>query len=55
MDGKAKKRLEVIHKKLQQLQLQLAGAKKQNDEPGEVERLTKEIATLEKEREQLKK
>ena len=55
MDGKAKKRLEVIHKKLQTLQLQLAGAKKQNDEPGEVERLNKEIATLEKERELLKK
>lgn len=55
MDGKAKKRLEVIHKKLQTLQLQLSGAKKQNDEPGEVERLLKEIAGLEKEREELRK
>jgi uncharacterized coiled-coil DUF342 family protein len=55
MDGKAKKRLDVINKKLQTLRQQLAGAKKQNDEPGEVERLTKEVADLEKEAETLKK
>ncbi len=55
MDGKAKKRLDVIHKKLQMLRMQLAGAKKQNDEPGEVERLAKEIADLESEGEKLKK
>lgn len=54
MDGKAKKRLEVIRKKLQTLQLQLAGAKKQNDEPGEVERLEKEIADLHAEGETLR-
>ena len=35
MDGKAKKRLEVIKQKLQLLRQKLAGAKKQNDEPGE--------------------
>ena len=55
MDGKAKKRLDVINKKLQTLRQQLAGAKKQNDEPGEVERLTKEIAGLEQEADGLKK
>ncbi len=55
MDGKAKKRLDVINKKLQTVRQQLAGAKKQNDEPGEVERLTKEIASLEKEADGLKK
>jgi len=54
MDGKAKKRLDVIQKKLQTLRQQLSGAKKQNDEPGEVERLTKEIAGLEAEAEKLK-
>jgi len=55
MDGKAKKRLEVIRKKLQTLQLQLSGAKKQNDEPGEVERLEKEMADLHNEAEKLRK
>ena len=43
MDKKAKKRLGVIHKKLQSLQLQLSGARQQDDEPGEVGRLEKEI------------
>ena len=32
MDKKAKKRLGVIHKKLQSLQLQLSGARQQDDE-----------------------
>lgn len=54
MDGKAKKRLDVIQKKLQTLRQQLAGAKKQDDEPGEVDRLTKEIASLTAEAEKLK-
>lgn len=49
MDGKAKKRLEVIRQKLHMLKQQLAGAKKQNDEPGEVQKLEKEIAVLESE------
>lgn len=49
MDAKAKKRLELINKKLQALRLQLAGARKQNDEPGEVQGLEREIAALEAE------
>ena len=49
MDGKAKKRLEVIQPKLQLLRQKLAGAKKQNDEPGEVRKLEAEIAALEAE------
>jgi len=49
MDGKAKKRLEIIKPKLQLLRQKLAGAKRQNDEPGEVRRLEQEIAALEAE------
>jgi hypothetical protein len=49
MDGKAKKRLEVIRQKLLLLKQKLAGAKKQDDEPGEVQRLEQEIASLEAE------
>ena len=54
MDKKAKKRLDIIRKRLQKLRLQLSGAHKQNDEPGEVERLVAEIASLEQEAEKLK-
>jgi hypothetical protein len=49
MDGKAKKRLEVIRTKLHTLKQRLAGAKKQEDEPGEVQKLEQEIAALEAE------
>ena len=49
MDGKAKKRLEVIRPKLQLLKQKLAGARRQNDEPGEVKKLEQEIAALEAE------
>lgn len=49
MDGKAKKRLEVIKQKLQLLRQKLSGAKKQDDEPGEVRKLEQEIAALEAE------
>ena len=38
MDKKAKKRLDVLNKKLQKLQQQLAGAKQQMDEPEEAAR-----------------
>lgn len=46
MDKKVKKKLEVARQKIQKLEQQLAGAKSQNDEPGEVERLTAEISKL---------
>ena len=49
MDGRAKKRLEVIKQKLQLLRQKLAGAKRQDDEPGEVRKLEQEIASLEAE------
>jgi hypothetical protein len=49
MDGKAKKRLEVIKQKLLLLRQKLSGAKKQDDEPGEVQKLEQEIASLEAE------
>lgn len=54
MDKKSKKKLEKIHQQLQTLRQKLAGAKKQPDEPGEAERLAKQIADLEAQAEQLK-
>ena len=53
MDGKAKKRLEVIRQKLPQLKQQLAGAKKQMDEPDEVRKLEAELAAAKAEIEKL--
>jgi len=44
MNKKHKKQLDIEHKKLQQLRLQLAGAKGQLDDPDEVVRIEKEIA-----------
>ena len=55
MDGKAKKRIQVLRKRIEKLQLQLSGAKQQNDEPGEVERIEAEIADVLAEIEKLKK
>lgn len=54
MDKKAKKRLEIIRKKVETLRKQLAGAKEQTDEPDEVERIEQEIAALGAERDKLK-
>jgi hypothetical protein len=54
MDGRAKKRLEVVKQKLQLLRQKLAGAKRQDDEPGEVRKLEQEIAALEAEAAKLK-
>ena len=47
MDKKAKKRIEVLRQRLHKLRQQLAGETKQNDEPGEVNRLQDEIAATE--------
>ena len=49
MDKKIKKKIDVAHQKLQKLRQQLAGARQQDDEPGEVQRLETEIASLEDE------
>ncbi len=54
MDKKAKKRIDLLNTRLQKLRLQLAGAKKQMDEPGEVARLEKELAEVTAELEKLK-
>jgi hypothetical protein len=54
MDKKIKKKLDVTNQKLQQLRQRLAGARQQDDEPGEVRRLEVEIASLESEVEKLK-
>jgi len=54
MDKKAKKKLDIVNQRLQTLRQQLAGARKQDDTPGEVERLQCEIAALEKEVKSLK-
>jgi|TARA_B110000467_G_C18211093_1_gene417468 hypothetical protein len=49
MDKKSKKRLEVVRKKVQNLKMQLSGAKQQDDEPGEVARLEAEIIAFQAE------
>jgi hypothetical protein len=54
MDKKAKKRVEVIRQKLATLQQQLAGAKRQPDDPGEPARLQAEIDKLQEEMAKLK-
>jgi hypothetical protein len=54
MDKRAKKKLTVLNQRIQKLRQQLVEAKKQPDEPGEAERLEKEIAALQAECEQLK-
>ncbi len=54
MDKKAKKRIDLLQQKLQKLRQQLAGAKKQPDEPEEIKRLEPEIAAAENELRKLK-
>ena len=47
VNKKTKKKIAVLRKKLDSLRRQLAGAKKQTDEPGEVERLSSEVEQVE--------
>ena len=54
MDKKAKKRLDVVNKKLQNLRQQLSGARQQDDEPGEINRLETDIVRFEQEAVELK-
>lgn len=54
MDKKVKKRLDLLHTRMQKLRLQLAGAKKQMDEPEEVARIERELADATAEIEKLK-
>jgi hypothetical protein len=54
MDKKAKKKIDVLRHRLQKLQQQLAGARKQMDDPEEVQRLERDLAATESELEKLK-
>ena len=53
MDKKAKKKIDTLRQRIQKLKNQLAGAKQQDDEPGEVARLETEIADAQAEIEKL--
>lgn len=54
MDKKAKKRVEVLRKKIAQLQQQLAGERQQMDDPHLVQQLEASIAEAQQEIEKLK-
>lgn len=54
MDKKQKKKIDTLNQKLQRLRQQLAGARKQMDEPDQVQLLEKEIAAAEAELAKLK-
>jgi len=49
MDKKAKKKQDVLRHRIQKLQQQLAGARRQMDDPDEVRRLEADIASAETE------
>jgi len=54
MDKKAKKRIDLLNKKINDVQQRLAGARKQMDDPSEVAQLEKELAAAKQELEKLK-
>ncbi|HJT33663.1 MAG TPA: hypothetical protein VJ783_16580 [Pirellulales bacterium] len=54
MDKKAKKRIDLLNLRLQKLRQQLAGARKQMDDPADVTRLEREIEQVSSELEKLK-
>ncbi len=54
MDKKAKKKIDTLHQRLQKLRQQLAGAKKQADDPAELHLLQKQVAEVEAELAKLK-
>ena len=53
MDKKAKKKVETLRQRIQKLKKQLAGAKSQDDEPGEIAKLESDIAAAQAEVEKL--
>lgn len=55
LNKKQKKQIEAARKKQNHLRQQLAGAKKQMDDPLEVERLKKELAQVDAEIERIQK
>jgi hypothetical protein len=54
MDKKAKKKIQTLNQRLQKLRQQLAGSKKQMDDPEEVKNLERQIAETEAELASLK-
>ena len=54
MDKKAKKKIDVLRKRITVFQQKLAGATQQMDDPAEVEQLRKEIAAAQEQIEKLK-
>jgi chromosome segregation ATPase len=54
MDKKSQKRIEILRKKIGELQPRLAGAKKQMDDPDEVRKLEAELSAAQAELEKLK-
>lgn len=54
MDKKAAKRIDLLRKRIAELQPRLAGAKKQMDDPDEVRKLETELAAAQQEIEKLK-
>jgi peptidoglycan hydrolase CwlO-like protein len=54
MDKKAQKRIEMLRKKISDVQQRLAGARKQMDDPSEVQQLESELAAAKAEIEKLK-
>ena len=54
MDKKAKKRIDLLHKKMNDLQQRLSGARKQMDDESEVRQLEADLAATKAEIEKLK-
>jgi predicted nucleic acid-binding Zn-ribbon protein len=54
MDKKAKKKIQTLNERIQKLRQQLAGARKQADDPGELQILEQQIADAEAEVTKLK-
>jgi hypothetical protein len=54
MDKKAKKRIDLLNKKVADLKQRLAGARKQMDDPSEVQQLETELNAAQAEIEKLK-
>ncbi|HEX7379756.1 MAG TPA: hypothetical protein VF278_21710, partial [Pirellulales bacterium] len=54
VDKKSKKRVDLLNQRLQKMRQQLAGARKQMDDPADVKRLESEIAQVAAELEKLK-
>jgi hypothetical protein len=54
MDKKAKKRIDLLNKKVGDIRQRLAGARKQMDDPQEVKQLEADLAAAQEEIEKLK-